>query len=515
MIFQMESLKHYFTEEITSAERKKCSVLSAVVFFLLGNGYAYFNHFPIHDAIIFSQHVSYSWQISLGRFLLPVYLQIRGPVPAPLVILCLSLIYLSLSEYIVVRILDLKQRLSVILVTAFLSVNVFTLEISTVHQYYADVFLVALLFACLAVYILEAEISIRTRMTSLLCFFISFGIYPAFITFALCMFALIILRTVTDGKAKELKDKIPVWLISTTSAGMAYVAVSRIILLVLHIKPSKVNWSMFSVGRLSPAEILNSVMKQYIHFAALFFEGSLFHGRSAGVSAILILILSFSAFMAFSRRSAKIVTLSFLLLFPFCSRMVNIMTENTRVYRTIYAQFLILPVMIWMFFAGVKNIRDIRKKEALIILVTALSLFNIYKNIAYTNGAFIWQRILYQRTAYHMGQVLSDIKTRTDGEMNMPVAVIGLFDLETCDEFDYEKYRRIEGFGPDTGITYERLFYEYASFLGYNLNWKSDYADKVRNKTEVKSMPHYPSDGYLAEVDGYLVVKLSEEGLAE
>ena len=50
--------------------------------------------------------------------------------------------------------------------------------------------------------------------------------------------------------------------------------------------------------------------------------------------------------------------------------------------------------------------------------------------------------------------------------------------------------------------------------LGYKVNclsaYSSEYLNIVRDNMEVNEMPHYPSKGYICDVDGYIVVKLSD-----
>ena len=97
-------------EEVSEITRFKTAFLAAAIFFFAANGFAFFNNFPIHDAIIYTTVREHTWQIMLGRFLIPIYLKLRGVMPAPFPILVLSVLYLGLSEYLVCRMLDLKKR---------------------------------------------------------------------------------------------------------------------------------------------------------------------------------------------------------------------------------------------------------------------------------------------------------------------------------------------------------------------------------------------------------------------
>ena len=496
------------TDEVSGIARFKLAFLSVVVFFFVGNGYAFFNVVPIHDAIIYVYERTHDWQIQLGRFLIPLYIEIRGNTPAPLPILLLSISYLGISIYLICLILDLRKKLEIILTCAFMSVNAFSFEISAVHQYFADVFLLSLLFSCLAVFYQHKIVSLKTTFLSFCMFFISFGLYPAFLTFDLCLFAALLVKDICEGKLEEVKRKAPIWILTIILAGLAYVLASRVAVQVLQLQVSKVNQSIFSLGRLSLNEIGKSVLKNYKEFAKLFFGNSLFLGWTTIISTSLLLIISICIFLYHSPVKVSVLTIALLLMFPFGSRLVNIMTENPAAYRTMYAQFLLLPILIWLFFQGIRKTKIEIAKKALTMLVVLFSSVIIWENIQFSNAGFVYQKILYDRAFYHVGQVMEKINEYENKENSMPVVIIGSFQLKQDKEFS--RYYKIEGFGSGVGVTGPQEFSSFSSLMGFDL--KIDYSnyDAVKNATEIKSMPCYPDNGYITEVNGSLVVKLSD-----
>ena len=73
----------------------------------------------------------------------------------------------------------------------------------------------------------------------------------------------------------------------------------------------------------------------------------------------------------------------------------------------------------------------------------------------------------------------------------------------------FAEYRSVEGFTACTGITYEQTFVKFCNRLGYDLNWSEVNSDAIKDTPEVEAMPCYPEEGYISEVNGYLVIKLS------
>ena len=396
-------------EEVSGIVRFKTAFLAVAIFFFAANGFAFFNTFPIHDAILYVTIRNHAWQVALGRFLIPFYLKLRGVTPAPFPILILSILYLGASEYLVCLIMDLKKRLEIVLSCAFLSINVATFEISAVHQYFADVFMLALLLSCLAVYLLHERVSAKKVLLAFALFFLSFGLYPAYLTFALCLFALLLLKMVYEGSASEGKRKAAVWFLTIALAGAAYLLASRAALYVLHIQASDANQSIFTLGKLSPETIGKSIARNYRDFIRLFFTNGWF-GRPGKIATILLVVLALGLFFSRLSLGKAALTIALLLLFPLGSRLVNIMTRNFAAYRTMYAQFLLFPILIWLFSFGARKLEKENIKKGLTLLLVFLSAIILWRNIQFSNYGFAYQHILYDRSVQHVGVVMEDLR---------------------------------------------------------------------------------------------------------
>ncbi len=444
--------------------------------------------------------------------MIPFYMKIRGKQPTAVPILLLSLLFLSASVYLICLILDVKKRSEIIITCAFLSVNSFTFEISTSHMYFADVFLLALFFSCLGVYFIHEDTSLKAVFLSFCSFIISFGLYPAFLTFSLCLFGFLLPITFFRKNSAALKRRIQIWIITVLLAGLAYMLLSKIMLFVFHLEPRDIQTSIFSVGTFSPDKIWASAIQKYKEFIDLFFRESPYFGEAAKISIKLLLLLSLIVFIRGASFINVILTGCFLLIFPIVSRMVNIITGLVTSNRTIYAQYLLLPFLIHLFFLGMDKIGKETIRRWLTLLAVLLSAVIIWDNIQFTNYGFIYQKFLYDRAVYHTGQVIEDLQEYDGAGKDKPVMIIGRFHLDPINEFD--KYNFIEGFINSSGISYRSAVYQYAHFLGYRINgvpeiMKADDYD-IRNSPEVKAMPCYPEKGYIGESDDYLVVKLSE-----
>ena len=210
-------------------------------------------------------------------------------MPAPIPILLLCLLYLIAIHYLVCLILDLRRKTEIVLVCAFLSINAFAFEISSVHLHAADIFLLSLLLSCVGVYVISFEITAGKALLSVALFFISFGIYPASLIIAVCLFLLLALKNVYEGKTAGLAGKVSVWILAGLFAGLAYLIGSRAALQIMKLEPATSVQSMFSLSSLSLDAIKESAVINYRFFVKSIFFNKYYSG-DAGVAATVLLV---------------------------------------------------------------------------------------------------------------------------------------------------------------------------------------------------------------------------------
>lgn len=488
------------------------------LFSFLANGFSYFNFFPVHDAVGFTIGGSYKeWQIRLGRFLIPVYEYLKGHIAVPFLTGILSILYLGISVYLITAILKQKTRLEIVLTSAFLSANLFTVEINAVHQYFADVFLLALLLSCLGAFFICKYNNMFTNALSCLALYLSFGLYPAFITFAACLlvFAAILDIVKNNGVSRRLKRKILIGLLVLAVSGLLYLLTSRIVLYIMKLSPSDANWSIYTIGKHNTASFWKAVINNYRHFFSLFFDSESITGKWPGVATAILMLLCVCFFLtAYWEKTSKWVFLlmSFLMfLFPLGSRLVNIFTNANNAYRTMFAQFLMFPFMVKLLFLGLDYYK-VRKSDVFYPVITALLLLAsviLWYNVRYSNEAFTAQRIYYERANYHTGRVLQDLDScYPERDRAEKIALVGLFQTEGPDDKFLKKFSAIGGMNRKTGITYQGVFFQEARNLGYSLvnAGTADY----EAIPAVKNMPCYPTPGYIKKVDDVIVIKLAD-----
>lgn len=491
------------------------AMLATVCFSMLANGYAYFNFYPIHDAVDFTIGGPWrEWQVQLGRFLIPLYYQVKSPIAMPWITGLLSMLYMGTGAFLIAELLGQDTPLGICLIGGFLSANLFTLEVNSAQQYFSDVFLFSMLFACLGVYCVWKGRGWKSLLAAVVCLFISYGVYQAFITYAACLCMLAFVRGIMLDRehAKAVVIRAALCAAAMGVAGLAYMLGGKVALRLYHTKPSDVEWSIYSVNQHQLDELWGAVKTNYKLFWRIFFVGRGYVGIPAGIATCALALLS--AVLVVRKLGKRVLALLLILavlaLFPLVSRLINIFTKMNGAYRTMFAQFLIWPALTAMAFWCLPE--KPRRRVAVIAATAVLSLAIILCNVRFNNGAFTIQRILNERAIYHTGRVLEDLDEFDAYNKQKKVALFGRFYLDETNEDLITRYKRVNGFGYSTGADGPYEFVHYAALLGYDLKWNPKYADIVRAKAldEVKAMPCYPEKGYIQEMGEYIVVRLGK-----
>lgn len=521
----MKEIWNVLAKEVGSQRERFCVVmLATAVFMLVANGYSWFEFYPVHDNIMHWLDGGFPRWIKLGRFLASVYRSIRGNGSMPFITGLLSILFLGISTCVVTALFRQKTYIELVLTSAFLSANLFMVECNTGQQYVCDFFLSALMFGCLGVFFVLRKRNWQGFLASVGLFFVSLGLYPAFITFSVCILVTGMLLKVLrgEGRMPQIWRELAFGFLAIAVAGLLYLLTARIVCAMMGYEPSnEAAYSIFSLGKQGTQFYVNRLLSSYEQFFRPFGFFNLYHRWAIALSVLLLTALAGFFVVRLCVKTRRYGLLALLavwaLLFPVVSKLVNVLSANDS-FRVSFAQFLLCPILVSFVFTSMRCLKDAVCREgksyrnvgSAIVLASAVI---VYANISFTNRAFIVQRLRYERMMFHTGMVMRDYEElkREQKVSGDKVAIVGRFKLEATPDA-MKKLRSIGGFDGSTGITYPMVFASLVWHLGSKLNWKKDYLDKVKEMQEVKEMPYYPHFGYIHEVNGYTIIKLGPIG---
>lgn len=175
--------------------------LIVVVLGLLAHGYAFFDAAFTHDTLnaFYADAMENEWKISLGRICKPVYQTlIRGQFAVPWLIGCLSLIWTAIGTYLVVKLLEIKSKLCIVLTSGIMITNLtFSLTAAT-YIYDLDANMLGMLLAVLAAY--QWNKHQRISLLAILCLSLSLGFYQAYISVCILLMLIRCMMDLLQGK---------------------------------------------------------------------------------------------------------------------------------------------------------------------------------------------------------------------------------------------------------------------------------------------------------------------------
>ena len=188
----------YWNEGFSQRRQARLVLAAVAAWSLAAHGYCYFNLFYSHDSLLVYQNDVY-WQISLGRFLHPVYFRLRGNFYAPALVGALSILFLAGAVFLMVRLLELKSRTLTVLLCGVLASSATVTLTNATYLHDADIYMLALLLAAAGVYACARLPWGVPLGGAVLC--LSLGLYQAYFQTAVFLCMLLVAKKILEGSS--------------------------------------------------------------------------------------------------------------------------------------------------------------------------------------------------------------------------------------------------------------------------------------------------------------------------
>lgn len=510
-------------ERISQDAVRRVFVYTAL-FSLLAHGYRYLSLSFSGDSMLLSQIGEEAYQTSLGRFLQPVYWQIRGYITAPLTIGLFATVFLALSALIIVHLMRIRRPLHIALVCGVLTANETMALSNATYLPWTDVYALALLLSLMGVY---AFFEVRRGWLiapGLYC--LSLGLYQSYLPTASTTIILLLMLHLLGGERVGIIWKRGVGAVAALLAGLLlYAAVLKVILLFTGGDASGDyngvgRLSLFSVGALR--WLLPATYFTPIRLLFSLSETPVMSWHISTVPSLLnVVLFGFTAVMLLARsRKLSVLgwfTLAFLLaVLPFGMNFVQFISHGIASGLTIYSYNLLylLPVAL---LAGAQSSSASRAVRAAVRVCGAgalacLCLF-LALNIRTANEAALKRDLEFSATTAAMSRLL-DQAERTQGYVpgQTPVALIGMLPSSaiSMERPGFESLSQAQGMRYTYGAAYETSNYWYLEMaLGEPVNLVS-HEERVRlsEGEQAQKLPAFPQSGCCAMIDGVLHIRI-------
>lgn len=499
-------------------------LLCTIIVGLLVHGYSFLNFNYSGDAICeLSGNPAMGWKVLLGRFGQVFYWYTRGHLPAPWLCGLLSLLWLALGNYVVLRVLKIRSRLLSYALCGVLttSISLSILYASAMHD--SDSYMLAYLLAALAAYALTKY----RRGYLLACPLIiaTLSLYQAYfsVTLTLCLLSSIL--ALLDGRpAKEILRSLFKSLLCFLAALLVYAALRYLsiqTLISLGIVPSG---AIKGTGPRTfyPEQLFVSFapfVSAYTRvFTGLFAPHTYHMFVVAGINIIITAWAAWQLTRSKRHASSMLLLTTLLLLLPIAINLSEFLSRGHyhELMGFTFALLYVLPIALVERFKP----QSCRWRKTLDIpsfgragLALSLGLIAL-SNAIYAHHLYLQRELSYQSKRSIITQMINDIEHTAGYESNVtPVCFVGNTH-KMATNIARPNFEHIHGFGIDPNDAlwlHNAMDKELSTVLAYPM--KHAYANpelKATHGAEVERMPCFPQRGYCRKIGDTLFVKLAE-----
>lgn len=515
---------------LTSAEAKQrmlYAMLGAVLFSLAAHGYAYFGFAPLHDAVNYIDYHSGAWEVSLGRFLEPLYGAIRGKYTMPWLSGMLSMLYTGVAAFFISDLLEIKNRWLVMMIAGFLTANATMTDAVLEYASFADMYALALMLASIGAYMIIRVPGLTGAGLGMVFYLGSLGIYQSYIFIGVQLMIQHVLHQALRER-RLIKNSLLSWLrmaavMAATLAAYVVLYKGAMRLYGINSVPSSYN-SPSALLSMSAADILGYIRAAYVSFGTYFFG---YNELTLSAFNVLCIVMTAAAgimlIVYIWRERLPLLNIALIAAivaaFPLMAQVTSILTRAQVVY------FIAAPGMMLLFpflldllaspvLEGVHTQRErlFARSKWMRAAVYALCGALLFVSIRVSNGLYTYQRVQYDKTHSYLTRLMERIDT-SEGYIpgETEVVFIGFLSSSLVNLDAPEGAEWMSGLNR-TGVTYMMIFESYFEMLGEKVNVLIDHSalPDYAKMDEVRAMPAYPQADCTQMIDGRLIVKLSE-----
>ena len=498
-------------------QRYVCVFGFVVFWYLFAHGYRFSNNMFAHDALLQIYQDDSAWQIALGRVLQPILIFLRGGLCNPWLLSVCALLWLSLSVYLVVDLLEVRKLVSIAVISGVMACNAVLTSLNASFLPWVDFFMLSLFLAVAGVWL--------CRKGTWKCFCLgtillaaAMGIYQAYICVSIVLVIFLLIReTQKETELKGFMKKVLYYCGSLLAAALLYYLMWQTIRRIFGIWVADSYNGLASLGDYTETSIFSTIGLAYRKtFYYLthpdIFVTMTFRGRSLSVvwkyllcganilaAAGLIFSLVRKNMEKRKRLWQYLFQVMLLLVLPAAVNFVCIISKGNDHILTLYA--LVLPYVYAIALAEEKG--GVWVRAAVLLSVLCI----VWSNVVYANQTYLKRELQERAVTSFMTRIVTDMEEMEGYESGItPVAFCGPFGSSPY----LQEMEGLEELLP-YGMTKTPLTYTGTeeAFIRYELAVPINYTRVSWEDPEVVSMPTYPNEGSIAYVGDVLVIKIS------
>lgn len=494
---------------------------STFIITLLVHLYMFTHKFLNHDDV----HGLYSdcaFGLSSGRWFLQTVCGWTGDFSSAWLNGVVGALFLALAAVFLVRLFHIRHHLSAVLFSVCI-VAFPTLASTYSYMFCAPQYLFALALAVIGAYLIRKETWL-SMITGVIALAFSMGCYQSYICFAVMLLVVCVIMDLLVSRF-ENDWKRPFLTGLKYCGALAAGVVLYFLILKYRLWQTGTVLSdyhgMSSMGQLTPSVLLNRICNAYSGFFAFFTNESLLFPENFPtlilimVIALVFVVIGCIVKQRIYRHPLTLILLLLLIgIFPLASSLMFIMADAEFVHTVMYypmVGLLLLPIITLdrITLNSSQNAADVWFGRGKLLLVTVLFIVQLllsHQCILVTNKAYFCMDMTYENAYAYFVKLTTKIEMMEDYQSSIPVTLIGYATQDTY-------VPQMELTGVLTGNAALNM-YSWDRFLTYFLGdyfptVSAEVRSKLQQTPEFAEMPVYPQDGSIREIDGVIVVKVS------
>ena len=514
------SMYNKIIKEIKSENFKFIAIIT-IIFMLAAHGFVYLNTIFSHDSmkiIYWGESLSYD-TLEIGRFTIPILLLIRGKYYPPFLIGMLSIIFMILLIYFLVKLFSIKDKKYMAILSSILSTSCTITLLNATYIEYSDMYIFSFLLATLSSYLLLKSKSKLKVPLSIILFVIAMGIYqttlPIFVV-------LIIISTILEVlKKNNIKNTFIKFFKNMSIGAIAsglYLVTYKVTLKILNIAPSDKYNSVNSLAKYNTLnDIFNAVKNQYNATINFIIHPSTYYKKIVIVLNISLIVLALLLVLLTSIKRKKTIVQNIFLVILILGLTFSINCTFFFSNGTLH-QLMIFPMFILYMFLIVlieklleyKVLKSSYLRVAHKFMLVSFAFITL-SSIIYSNQVYLKKQMEFESTKLTMNRIIERMESvEKYNVQTTPVVFIGYLKdgplAYKKPDLDYDSV----GLWSPYSITYYLNYKQFLNnYMGYPVNVLDKEASlQIAQKEEVQKMEAFPSKKSIKMVDDVLVIKM-------
>ena len=516
--------------------REVVAAASVALFSIVAHLFCWTNTLYSHDSTLVNQ-IDASWQISLGRYFNPVYVQLRGTVVSPLFVGVLTTVYIAVAAILIVRLLDLKHVSAIIVTGIALSTNTTVSALNASYLFVSDIYAFSALLSVAAIYLPTRLRGLSGYALGSICVFVSLGLYQSYIQVTVVLALIALAKDTLDAKpAKTVLKRGLALAVMIIVGGILYAVGIVAAQCITGTTIAHFYQGLDSVGNYEGVALAPLLAKTYVlPFKLLFLAPLTLHPECVALVNSALALASFFVLLKLARQvqvdkrqTALLVFLTLML--PVGMNFVCFVSKGLVGTLTTYSYsfFYVWSMMLLDKFldtpsANAQNTCSeespkgpaVRKAKAAGAIVLCIGAIVLFCNVGFANELYLTKALEEQATISYLTRV-EDRMEQVDGYVpgETPVVFAGSFyAVGLVSNHEGIKPEGLAGFEGNLAITYYETYSSYFwNILGCPINVADRQTMMERIQTpQVQEMPIFPAAGSCTMVDGVMVVRISDD----